>query len=149
MNEDKLLRLLRRIAAEDLDRELYSPSFWRFLDGTEKRESDVTEEDVASMEPRARQSWYQGIHRREMAKHGYILLEDGELKHIDALTLEDVPKFRSEYGERLKQYEAALKLLDFFSSGVQDLLQDPREIGFEMHSEDNETLKLWIRKRRV
>ncbi len=143
MTEDQL-HLLRRIAAEELDQRVHSPSFWRFLDGTEKPVSQLTKEDVASMEPRERQSWYRSVHHHEMAKRGYLLLEGGEFKHIDDLTLEDVPRFRSEYGERLKQHEAALKLLDFVSSGVQDL----QEIGFEVHPEDTQTLRLWIRKRR-
>ena len=144
MIEDELLRLLHCMAREDLDQELYSPSFWRSPDGKEKLVSEVTEEDVTSMEPRERQSWYEDLYHHEMAERCYLLLDDGEFKHIDQLTLEDVPKFRWEYGERLKQHEAALKLLDFVSRGVQDL----QEIGFEVHPKDPQTLRLWIRKRR-
>ena len=144
MIEHELSRQMHRMVGEYLEMLKCRPPLWGFGDGKLNYVTGVSEEEIAAMEPCQRQSLYETVHHHEMAKEGYLILNDGTYKRLDDLTLEDMPNLPEDPGFKLRQHEAALRLLDFVSRGVQDL----QEIGFEVDSEGSETMKLWIRKNR-
>src|SRR5215208_3315894 len=132
MNHERRLDQLRAEARE----ESYITASMDLLvplpDGTEKPDMELTWEELSSLEPPKLQlRTLEWIGCYLAAENGLVYMGDGELKHIDELTPEDIPRLQKVQAANEEKFEAMTELGSFFLETTQDMEELRTEVDRE------------------